>query len=35
VPPDDLTPHLAGVFPSLDALRETAERHWTSSLRPR
>jgi len=25
-PPDDVAPHVAGVFPSLDALRETAAR---------
>jgi HAD superfamily hydrolase (TIGR01509 family) len=30
-PPDDVAPHVAAVFPSLDALRETAARHWTSS----
>jgi beta-phosphoglucomutase-like phosphatase (HAD superfamily) len=30
-PPDDVVPHVAGVFPSLDALRETAARHWTRS----
>ena len=27
-PPADLVPHVAGVFPSLDALRGTAARHW-------
>ena len=31
VVPDLVAPHVAGVFPSLDALRETAARHWTSS----
>jgi HAD superfamily hydrolase (TIGR01509 family) len=29
-PPGDVALHVAGVFPSLDALRETAARHWTS-----
>ena len=29
-PPDDLTPHLAGVFPSLDALREAVAPTWAS-----
>ena len=31
-PPDDVVPHVAGVFPSLEALRETAARHWTPPL---
>ena len=31
VPADDIVPRLAGVFPSLDALRETAARRWMSS----
>jgi HAD superfamily hydrolase (TIGR01509 family) len=30
-PPDDVVSHVAGVFPSLDALRETAARNWKSS----
>jgi len=30
-PPHDVTPHVAGVFDSLDALRETAARLWVSS----
>jgi beta-phosphoglucomutase-like phosphatase (HAD superfamily) len=32
-PPDDLAAHVVGVFPSLDALRETATRHWVPTLR--
>lgn len=32
-PRADVVPRLAGVFPSLDALRETAARRWTSSHR--
>lgn len=32
-PPDDVMPHVVGVFSSLDALRETALRYWTTSLR--
>ena len=31
VPPYDVTPHVAGVFDSLDALRETAARLWGTS----
>lgn len=27
-PPDELVPHVAGVFPSLDALRDSVVRHW-------
>jgi hypothetical protein len=30
-PPDDVVSRVAGVFPSLDALRETAARQWRSS----
>jgi HAD superfamily hydrolase (TIGR01509 family) len=30
-PPDDVTPRVAGVFPSLDALREMVAGHWASS----
>jgi HAD superfamily hydrolase (TIGR01509 family) len=33
-PPDDLVPFVAGVFPSLDALREAAARQWVSPRRP-
>ena len=32
LPPRDVTPHLAGVFDSLDLLREMAARLWTDSL---
>jgi beta-phosphoglucomutase-like phosphatase (HAD superfamily) len=28
-PPDDIAPHLAAVFPSLDALRESVAPRWT------
>ena len=31
-PPDDVAPHVAGVFPSLDALRAAVAPHWMSSL---
>jgi hypothetical protein len=30
-PPDDVAPHVVGVFPSLDALREMVAGHWVSS----
>jgi beta-phosphoglucomutase-like phosphatase (HAD superfamily) len=30
-PPDDVVPHVAGVFESLDALREAVTQHWMSS----
>jgi beta-phosphoglucomutase-like phosphatase (HAD superfamily) len=30
-PPDDIAPQLAAVFPSLDALRESAARLWSVS----
>jgi HAD superfamily hydrolase (TIGR01509 family) len=33
VPPDDVAPHVAAVFPSLDALRDAVTRHWVSPLR--